>query len=155
MESETSSPARNRAHSHSTPEWIDASLFHTILKLMPIPAVHAIITARGKHLLLKRQIPPLLGGWWIPGGRVHKYEALTDAIRREVHEETGLACHTIRQVGTITFLIEDIHTISSIFQITPVDANVHLNYEHSAYQWVDHLPRTCHPTLREIFAMVP
>ena len=121
---------------------------------MPIPAVHAIITAQGRHLLLRRRIAPLLGVWWIPGGRVHKYEALPDAIRREVQEETGLTCRTIRQVGSVTWLIDDIHTISTIFAIEPVETQVHLNYEHSAYQWVDTLPPDCHPALREIFALV-
>jgi hypothetical protein len=38
--------------SPSSPEWISPQLFHQILALMPIPAVHAIITARGHHLLL-------------------------------------------------------------------------------------------------------
>jgi ADP-ribose pyrophosphatase YjhB (NUDIX family) len=154
MEVTHSTHAQNQTPSPSTPEWIDPQLFHTILALMPIPAVHAIITVRGKHLLLKRQIAPLLGGWWIPGGRVHKYETLPDAIRREVREETGLTCRTIQSVGTITFLIDDIHTISTIFWIEPVDTHVYLNYEHSAYQWVDTLPRHCHPTLREIFALI-
>ena len=121
---------------------------------MPIPAVHAVITYNEKHLLLKRKISPLLGGWWIPGGRVNKYEELVDAIKREVHEETGLGCQTIQQVGTITFLIDDIHTISTIFNITPTGTKVQLNYEHSSYQWVDKLPKNCHPKLREIFTMV-
>jgi 8-oxo-dGTP diphosphatase len=120
---------------------------------MPIPAVHAVITCQKKHLLLKRKIAPLLGGWWIPGGRVNKYEALEDAITREVREETGLQCQTIRQVGTITFLIDDIHTISTIFSIIPKGTKVQLNYEHSIYQWVDELPKNCHPKLREIFTM--
>ena len=139
----------------STPEWIEPQLFHQILEVMPMPAVHAIVTHQKKHLLLKRQIAPLLGGWWIPGGRVHKYEVLVDAIRREVREETGLTCTTIRQLGTITFLIDDIHTISTIFWIEPWDATVHLNYEHSTYQWVDRPPTDCHPKLREILAMAP
>jgi ADP-ribose pyrophosphatase YjhB (NUDIX family) len=121
---------------------------------MPIPAVHAVITHARKHLLLKRKIAPLLGGWWIPGGRVNKYESLMDAIKREVREETGLECKTIRQVGTVTFLIDDIHTISTIFWITPIGTKVQLNYEHSTYQWVDKLPKNCHPKLREIFKMI-
>ena len=154
MESPHSTQPQDGASSPSTPEWIEPSLFRRILALMPMPAVHAIITAEGQHLLLQRQIAPLQGGWWIPGGRVHKYEALPDAIRREVLEETGLTCATLRSVGTVTFLIDDIHTISSIFQIEPVDTRVRLNYEHSAYRWVDVLPPDGHPALREIFALV-
>jgi ADP-ribose pyrophosphatase YjhB (NUDIX family) len=142
-------------HAHSTHEWIEPQLFQRILEVMPIPAVHAIVTDQGKHLLLKRKIAPLLGGWWIPGGRVHKYEALVAAIKREVREETGLECNMIRQLGTITFLIDDIHTISTIFWMEPRDTKVQLNYEHSTYQWIDRLPKHCHPNLREIFAMSP
>jgi ADP-ribose pyrophosphatase YjhB (NUDIX family) len=145
--------ALKQTQPHSNHEWIEPQLFQKILELMPIPAVHAIITVTGKHLLLKRKISPLIGGWWIPGGRVNKYEELADAIKREVHEETGLACKAIRQAGTITFLIDDIHTISTIFCIEPVDTHVQLNYEHSTYQWSDVLPQNCHPKLREIFAM--
>jgi 8-oxo-dGTP diphosphatase len=141
--------------STSSPQWIEPQLFQQILALMPIPAVHAIITYERKHLLLKRKISPLLEGWWIPGGRVNKYEALVDAIKREVREETGLDCQTIQQVGTITFLIDDIHTISTIFCITPLGTEVQLNYEHSAYQWIEKLPKNCHPKLREIFKMIP
>jgi ADP-ribose pyrophosphatase YjhB (NUDIX family) len=140
--------------SPSSHEWIEPQLFQHILELMPIPAVHAVITHARKHLLLKRKIAPLLGGWWIPGGRVNKYESLMDAIKREVREETGLECKTIRQVGTVTFLIDDIHTISTIFWITPIGTKVQLNYEHSTYQWVDKLPKNCHPKLREIFKMI-
>jgi 8-oxo-dGTP diphosphatase len=100
---------------------------------MPIAAVHAIITYNRKHLLLKRRISPLVGGW-IPGGRVNKYEVLEDAIRREVREETELECNIIHQVGTISFIVDEIHSISTIFCIEAGDAKVQLNYEHSAYQ---------------------
>ena len=155
MESETITRGVQPRQSPSNPEWIEPQLFQQILEVMPIPAVHAIVTDQRKYLLLKRQIAPLLGGWWIPGGRVHKYEALVDAIRREVQEETGLTCQTIRQLGTITFLIDDIHTISTIFWIEPHDATVHLNYEHSTYRWVDQLPPDCHPKLRDILTLAP
>ena len=154
MESENTTRMLKSIQSQSSHTWIEPHLFQRILELMPIPAVHAVITYKKKHLLLKRKISPLLGGWWIPGGRVNKYEALVDAIRREVLEETGLDCKTIRQVGTITFLIDDIHTISTIFCITPTGTRVQLNYEHSTYQWVDKLPKNCHPKLGEIYTMV-
>lgn len=155
MKSKNTHPPLNSTPTPSTHTWIEPQLFQQILKFMPIPAVHAIITAKGKHLLLKRKISPLQGGWWIPGGRVNKYEELEDAIKREVREETGLDCHTIQQIGTITFLIDDIHTISTIFCIIPTSTNVQLNYEHSTYQWVDTLPNNCHPKLGAIFTMIP
>ena len=128
--------------------------YEKILDLMPICCIDVIVVKKGKYLLVKRNNEPAKKQWWIPGGRVNKYEELVDAIKREVHEETGLRCQTIQQVGTITFLIDDIHTISTIFNITPTGTKVQLNYEHSSYQWVDNLPKTCHPKLREIVKMV-
>lgn len=154
METENTTCPSKSTQSQSSHTWIEPQLFQHILELMPIPAVHAVITYNRKHLLLKRKISPLRGGWWIPGGRVNKYEGLVDAMKREVREETGLECKRIRQVGTISFCIDDIHTISTIFCITPIGTKVQLNYEHSAYQWVDKLPKNCHPKLRKIFNML-
>lgn len=33
-----------------------------------------------------------VGSWYLPAGRVEPNEDLYQAVRREVHEETGLTC---------------------------------------------------------------
>ncbi len=56
-----------------------------------IPAVGAVIgDGRGHVLLVLRLRPPAVGRWSIPGGRVEAEESFTDAVVREVREETGL-----------------------------------------------------------------
>jgi 8-oxo-dGTP diphosphatase len=61
---------------------------------MPETTVAAIIkyqTGQGlKILLTLRKIEPYRGCWCLPGGHIDRYEPASDAIRREVMEETGL-----------------------------------------------------------------
>ncbi|GAA0452378.1 NUDIX domain-containing protein [Streptomyces sp. NPDC046215] len=60
--------------------------------------VGAVITDEaGKVLLLHRPADDYLGGLWeLPSGGVDRGESLTEALRREVAEETGL---TVAAVG--------------------------------------------------------
>lgn len=58
---------------------------------MEVPCVGAIVRdGAGRLLIIRRGRPPGVGLWSIPGGRVEPGETLTDAVRREVFEETGL-----------------------------------------------------------------
>jgi len=56
----------------------------------PFLGVGALIFEDGNLLLVERAKDPLRGHWSLPGGIVETGEKLEDAIRREVHEETGL-----------------------------------------------------------------
>lgn len=56
----------------------------------PVPSVAAIIVENGNILLIRRGKEPSKGKWSIPGGRVEWGESLVAAVKREVHEETGL-----------------------------------------------------------------
>lgn len=52
--------------------------------------VGALILRRDSILLVERGHEPLKGYWSLPGGVLETGERLSDAIRREVKEETGL-----------------------------------------------------------------
>lgn len=57
--------------------------------------------AAGRLLLVRRANPPAQGLWSIPGGRVEAGESATDAVVRELVEETGLSGVVEREIGTI------------------------------------------------------
>jgi 8-oxo-dGTP diphosphatase len=53
-------------------------------------AVGAVCVQAGRLLLIKRGRGAAVGRWSIPGGRVDLGESPTQAVRRELREETGL-----------------------------------------------------------------
>lgn len=66
----------------------------------PLLGVGALIFkrsgARGPILLVERGREPLKGYWSLPGGLVEPGERLEEAVRREIHEETGLRVQPVR-----------------------------------------------------------
>ncbi|GHF70524.1 hypothetical protein GCM10010218_59720 [Streptomyces mashuensis] len=82
-----------------TPDLLD-DLLHTAARDgIEKTVVGAVITdPDNKMLLLHRPAGDYLGGLWeLPSGGVKPGESLTEALRREVAEETGL---TVTEVGT-------------------------------------------------------
>ena len=56
----------------------------------PFLAVSAAIIRGGKVLVVRRARKPALGVYTLPGGVVEAGETLTEAVQREVREETAL-----------------------------------------------------------------
>ena len=63
-------------------------------EIMPYATVAAIITTKESSieriLLTRRSIEPFNGLWCLPGGHIEKNEVTSEAIAREVKEETGI-----------------------------------------------------------------
>ncbi|GLZ35814.1 NUDIX hydrolase [Lentzea sp. NBRC 105346] len=56
----------------------------------------------GRLLLVRRANAPGEGLWSIPGGRVEPGETDSEAVKRELREETGLSVTVGRLVGSVT-----------------------------------------------------
>jgi 8-oxo-dGTP diphosphatase len=76
---------------------------------MSIPkiAVGGIVVNDGDLLMVRRAKDPGKGLWSIPGGHVEHGEYLTDAVRREVKEETGLDVEVADLVGILEVIGPD------------------------------------------------
>ncbi len=67
-----------------------------------VACVGAVVRdGEGRVVVVRRGHAPAAGLWSIPGGRVEPQESLTDAVRREVLEETGLEVEVCEVVGCI------------------------------------------------------
>ncbi|HUL24246.1 MAG TPA: NUDIX domain-containing protein [Streptosporangiaceae bacterium] len=67
-----------------------------------IRCVGAIVTdGSGRLLLVRRGHAPEAGRWSLPGGRVEPGESDSQAVVREVHEETGLWVEPGALVGAV------------------------------------------------------
>ncbi len=61
------------------------------------PSVSAVILNERQELLLQRRSDN--GQWGLPGGSVEIGESVSEAIQREVEEETGLRVEVVRLIG--------------------------------------------------------
>lgn len=71
----------------------------------------------------------------IPGGRIHRWEKLEDALHREIKEEVWLDI-TIQQLhSTRWFTKEDLHLVWITFLVTCSDyEHITLSHEHTGFQ---------------------
>jgi ADP-ribose pyrophosphatase YjhB (NUDIX family) len=64
----------------------------------PLVGVGAVIVEQDRVLLIRRGREPLKGHWSLPGGLLELGESLTDGVRREVREETGLTVEPLELI---------------------------------------------------------
>jgi ADP-ribose pyrophosphatase YjhB (NUDIX family) len=65
-----------------------------------VPGAEAVcLDAQGRVLLGRRAFDPGAGLWDLPGGFLHEDEHPLDALRREIHEETGLEIEPTEFLG--------------------------------------------------------
>jgi 8-oxo-dGTP diphosphatase len=73
----------------------------------PYLAVSAAILRDGKLLVVRRARQPALGVYTLPGGVVELGETLTQALEREVREETALTIEPVALAGHREVIVRD------------------------------------------------
>nr|MCS5566271.1 NUDIX domain-containing protein [Methylococcales bacterium] len=85
------------------------------IDILPRVGVGAVVfDQQGRVLLVKRNSPPKLGYWTVPGGKQESKETLVQACTREVLEETGLSI----TVGPVVAVVE---RMQGIFHYVIID----------------------------------
>ncbi len=109
----------------------------------PVAAVSAIIPHEDKILLIRRGAPPGEGYWALPGGAVEIGEYLIDAVKREVHEETGINIKPLKPLGIIEVLVLDnkgyykFHYVINVWECKPLSLDVKPSSDVLDAKWLE------------------
>ena len=100
-------------------------------------AVGILKDSDGKYLLGKRLDSQSWAGWWeFPGGKLESNENPSEALKREIYEELGVAINKYRQWTTRRVIEKNKITILYFFIITSWTGMVE-GIEGQKLQWVD------------------
>ena len=64
-----------------------------------VGAIGLLTDVRGRVLLVWQRGGPFAGSWLLPGGGVEAEESASEAVARELHEETGLIATEARVIA--------------------------------------------------------
>lgn len=107
----------------------------------PVTAVGALVVDAHRILMAMRLNPPYAGQWSIPGGVQEVGETLLEAVRREVHEETGLSLSDVRllDVGDLLEYDDDgrveYHYVIAYYRCHPAAGTLRAGDDAGAARW--------------------
>jgi ADP-ribose pyrophosphatase YjhB (NUDIX family) len=86
------------------PGWLPKAEFDSIFSRVPRLCVELVIVAPDRGvLLMRRDIPPNVGAWHIPGGTVLFGEPLVQTVKRVARDELGLEVAVGELLGYIEY----------------------------------------------------
>lgn len=126
----------------------------------PYLAVSAAIIRGGKVLVVRRARRPALNLYTLPGGAVELGESLTDAVAREVREETSLSVEPVALAGHREVIARDAqgrierHFVILCFAARWLAGEPILNDELDDARWVDPSELTAYRTTQGLAEIV-
>lgn len=107
--------------------------------------VHICLSANNeyKFLLLKRSETTKVypGIWQMVTGKIEEGESTSDAVKRELFEETGIKAeklYVIPKINTFYFAASDRIMLSPVFLVMVKNTDVIISDEHCEYKWVSY-----------------
>lgn len=89
--------------------------------------VYGLILNEDKVLLIKKGRGAYTGKYDLPGGKIEFGETQTEALRREIDEETGLKCEKFELIDALSHRVqwkkengetEDLHHLGFIYKVS-------------------------------------
>lgn len=108
----------------------------------PYLAVSAAVIRDGRVLVARRARGPALGVWTMPGGVVEAGETLTEALVREIEEETAMAIEPVALAGHREVVVRDDerrvsrHFVILCFAARWISGELRLNEELAEARWL-------------------
>ncbi|MDD5068053.1 MAG: NUDIX hydrolase [Candidatus Pacebacteria bacterium] len=94
---------------------------------------------KGKFLLLRRseKYKDIKGNWDIVGGRINPGSSLSDNLKREILEETGLVLHETPEILTAQDILR-VHGkhIVRITYLANIEGNPKIDAESTDFKWM-------------------
>jgi ADP-ribose pyrophosphatase YjhB (NUDIX family) len=119
------------------------------------PAVSVAILREGRVLLVQRGREPSKGFYAFPGGRVEPGEAMADAARRELFEETALTAGALAPLTTV--IVPDRRGVPvfelTVFHGTEVSGRLAPGDDAEAAGWFDAAQMAALPVLDDVSAI--
>lgn len=140
---------------------IPLNLYKKILTSVPIICVDVIISNKNNFLMVFRNTEPAKNQWWLPGGRVFKFETLEQAALRKAREETGLECRINNQVLTDNTIFSTgpnnipVHSVNVCYSLYPLSKQpkVALDSYSDNYKWFKGVNPKWHPYIIKCLIM--
>jgi mutator protein MutT len=97
----------------------------------------AVIMDGNKYLILKRSKEAVTypNHWDFPGGRLEKGENTSEALEREVMEETTLKVKAIKPLFTFHEILNERKLVFIVYLCEKISGEVKLSHEHTEYRW--------------------
>ena len=120
----------------------------------PFPAVALVCrNEKGEILLVKRNQPPNVGDWCLPGGFIEIGETVQEAALREFKEETGLEAKLIRLIDVASRVHGywgDVVLIGYEIEVTGGELKAGDDAEEAVYFLLDNMPEIVFDTHRHM-----
>ena len=120
--------------------------------LAPLVGVGAVIVDESRVLLVQRATEPARGRWSIPGGLIEVGEMLSEAVVREVDEETGLEVEPVELVELLDRIHRDgdrvrYHYVIADYLCRVVGGTLKAASDAAAVRWVERAEWNSHSAL--------
>lgn len=138
--------------------YIDQELYAKIHEVMPIFCVDLVIERDQKYLVMRRNVEPDKGRYWLPGGRLRKGESILEAAARLSKAETQLSIEVVKLLDYTDCQFsadpfghgKGTHTVSLVFLCRAVGGELSVDANHTRAEWWDGLSTYNRPDMPSV-----